>query len=317
MPIILTHRGLEPSGKDRFTESSLEAFLDHLERGFSLEMDLCFTKDGITFCHDPNLKRLTAGKDGRLLRELTTSEACSSILTNGRLGTFEEIMSALHKYPEQMIALHFKGIDQNQILCDLLVKKLKPFSNIMNRVLVFDLSINTATYLKLQIPQLNLAASVAHPYDIERFQKATNGTLLTLEQFISKKKLYSWAWLDEWDLSDMRADGTINTRGKELYTPAVFNALRKQGIKIALVTPELHATSPGLLGREAHPHASTRERLFKRITEILNLHPDAICTDYPEEVRKMLQENFNTEALKRLQAISAEPVELQRTPPSQ
>ena len=51
------------------------------------------------------------------------------------------------------------------------------------------------------------------------------------------------------------------------------------------MTPELHGTSPGLLGGESHKHAANTEVLFERMREILSLEPDAICTDYPEEVK--------------------------------
>ena len=61
--------------------------------------------------------------------------------------------------------------------------------------------------------------------------------------------------------------------------------LSQEGYKIALVTPELHGTSPGLYGGESHKDAKDKETLFKRIKEILSLKPDAVCTDYPEEVR--------------------------------
>ena len=60
--------------------------------------------------------------------------------------------------------------------------------------------------------------------------------------------------------------------------------MKDAGLSISLVTPELHATSPGLLGGEAHPDAQSRERFFERIGEIIALKPDWICTDYPEEV---------------------------------
>jgi hypothetical protein len=75
---------------------------------------------------------------------------------------------------------------------------------------------------------------------------------------------------------------------KLLYTKEVFNKLREANIKIGLVTPELHATSPNLLGGESHQDASSQERLFTRIKEIIKLEPDAICTDYPDLVRQLI-----------------------------
>ena len=68
----------------------------------------------------------------------------------------------------------------------------------------------------------------------------------------------------------------------------IYQSLKKAGYKIGLVTPEMHTTSPGLYGGESHPDAKDKETLFKRIKEIINLNPDAICTDNPEEVREIL-----------------------------
>lgn len=288
MTQVLTHRGLEPDQENFFSESTIEAFYDQLARGFGLEVDLNFTKDGIVLCHDSDLKRMTKGKDCRLLKALTSAEACAVKLPKGRLGTFEEVMHAMRKFPKQMIALHFKGGYQNNVCCDIFIKHMQPFLDINAQVIIFDTSVHAAKYLKQKMPPLNLAASVAHPFDIERFQTATKGTLISLETLLQQPNLFNWAWLDEWDLMDKRADGTINRRGKKLYTEETFNTLRNNGFKIALVTPELHGTSPGLLGGEAHPHASTKERLFERIQEILALKPDAVCTDHPVQVSAYL-----------------------------
>ncbi|MEK6848271.1 MAG: hypothetical protein AABX65_01425, partial [Nanoarchaeota archaeon] len=129
--------------------------------------------------------------------------------------------------------------------------------------------------------QLNLVPSVAHYFDIQRYNGLIYNTLLTLEDAIKYKGegLYNWVWLDEWD--------TIDAEGKEklFYTAENFKILRDAGFKIALVTPELHGTSPGLYGGESHKHAADKNILFQRIKEILALNPDAICTDYPNEVR--------------------------------
>ena len=90
-------------------------------------------------------------------------------------------------------------------------------------------------------------------------------------------------WLDEWDLSD-KAGGT-----KQFYTREVFQTFKNAGLLIGLVTPELHGTSPGLLGGEAHPDSKPLEQLLERIQTIIALGPDIICTDYPEEVRALLK----------------------------
>ena len=285
---VLTHRGLEPSNNNFYSESTIESFLSHLERGFGLEVDLNFTRDGIVFCHDATFKRLTNGQDERALKQLTTDEACGVLLPNGRLGSIEELMDELKKYPDQLVALHFKGSYQNYENSLILLEHLRSYEDLLDRVFVFDATLTIAKLLKKSHPSIQLMASVAHPYDIERYQEAAKGTLLSLESLLENKDVYSGAWLDEWDLADRASEGIIDSKGKKLYTAEVFQFLRAHGFKIGLVTPELHGTSPGLLGGEAHPDAQSQQRLFERIQEIIALQPDVICTDYPEEVKALI-----------------------------
>ena len=49
---VITHRGLEPQRKANYSESSLEAFEDHIKRGYAVEFDPNFTLDGIIVHHD-------------------------------------------------------------------------------------------------------------------------------------------------------------------------------------------------------------------------------------------------------------------------
>ena len=139
--------------------------------------------------------------------------------------------------------------------------------------------------IKQKIPTIQLAPSVAHSYDIKRYNQAVGGTLISVEDALNHKELCDWVWLDEWDLF-----GPGNSQ-KKFYTHDTFSSLRNAGYKIALVTPELHSTSPGLLGGESHPDASSKGKLFTRIKEIITFSPDAICTDYPEEVKKVVTES--------------------------
>lgn len=284
-PRIFTHRGLEPTKTSYYSESTLEAFADQLKRGFNLELDLNFTRDGIVLYHDATLARVTNGADTRALKDLSTKEACHALLPKGRLATFEQLMLAAKPYPDQMLAVHFKGATQTVENTERLFDHLKPYGGQLKQILLFDVTPTTAYSIQKHLPALQMAASVAHPYDIERYQSVAKGTLLCLEELLTHLPLYAWAWLDEWDLAFRNPDGSIAPAGKKLYTRDVFEKVRRHGLKIALVTPELHGTSPGLLGGEAHADAKNRTALFARIAEILQLAPDAVCTDYHEEVR--------------------------------
>ena len=283
---ILTHRGLERSKPNFYTESSYEAFQDHLTRGYGIEFDPSFLKDGnIVITHDKGLTRITEGKDTRLLTDLTLPDVQLVSLYNGKIPTFDELMELIKESEAPIHALHLKGIFQEQPYVDTLISHLAKYPDLMERFVIFDVKPDIARFMKSKNENLTLAPSVAHPYDIERYNSAVLGTLISVDDAIKYKQegLYDWVWLDEWDLTD-KDGGT-----KQFYTAETFGSLKQAGYKISLVTPELHGTSPGLLGGEAHPDAQPRERLMERIGQIIPLQPDALCTDYPEEARSLKQ----------------------------
>jgi len=284
--IIFSHRGLEPSKEDFYPESSYESFLSQVQRGFGLEFDINFVKEGIIVSHDSNLKRITNGSDERNFSDLTLEEVKNiryGKVKEGRIATFDEILNLIKESTASLHALHFKGKFQNSQKLELLVRELKKYEGVLDKILIFDLKLEAAMYLKQNLPKIHLAPSVAHSYDIERYNKYVAGTLINVDDILNYNKgIYDWVWLDEWDLIDKERSR------KQFYTKEVFERLKNAGYKIALVTPELHGISPGLLSEESHEDSRSKEILFRRIKEIISLQPDAVCTDYPEEVREFL-----------------------------
>ncbi len=287
MALVLTHRGLEPSKKEFYPESSYEAFSDQLSRGFGIEFDPAFCKDGIIVMHDKNLSKITNNQDNRNFSEISIEELKQLKYgkeKTGRIASFNEVLKLISNSSCELHALHLKGINQTNNKVDILLNEIKKYPEVINKLLIFDVKPETAIYIKSKIPQIKLAPSVAHEYDLERYNNAVNGTLISAEDAINykEKNLYEWVWLDEWDTKDK------NNGEKKFYIKELFNMLRDVGCKIALITPELHGTSPGLLGGESHKDAQTKESLFSRIKEILSLNPDAVCTDWPEDVREII-----------------------------
>ncbi len=281
---IITHRGLEPDRPGFFSESSYEAFADHLGRGFGgIEFDLNFTCDGeIIVVHDAGLGRFTDGRDTRTFAtDITTDEARAFRFANGRIPFFSEVMKLIRTHNSTRInALHLKGRFQEDKYLTLLVAAFKNARDVLDQIIVFDVRPKTARCLISELPGLRLAPSVAHPYDIERYGTAVGNTLLSVDEALDLKRegLIAGVWLDEWDLAD-RDGGT-----KTLYNADTFARLRASGLEIYLVTPELHGTSPGLYGGESPPDAISKNLLYHRIKELVRLEPDGICTDHPEEV---------------------------------
>ena len=276
MTVVITHRGLEPGSSSGFAESSPEAFCSQLDRGFGLEFDPCFLMDGeIVITH--------AAKDdaGAEFTGLTRPEVERGFGEKPKLFFLDELLARIESAPAPLHAVHFKGKFQDQRCLSLFERHFAPWTRLHNKLLIFDLKPSAAEFIRERFPQMLLAPSAADPFDIERYNSCVAQTLLTIEQIAEQRRLYDWVWLDEWDLAG--PSGTAKT----FYNREVFSRFRSLGLKIALVTPELHATSPGLLGGESHPDAATKDRLFARCREICALKPDAVCTDYPEEVRRL------------------------------
>lgn len=280
---IITHRGLDPSKSGYFMESSIEAFTDQLERGFGLEFDLRVTKDKkIIVIHDANLKRITGGRDEREICDIDSEEIIAMDFNGSHLTTFDNLLSLINlkQSPNVVSAIHLKYGSQKQEDLDIILSYLKNVD--ASKFYLFDVSIDTAKYLKEKNSLLLLAPSVSLSYDIVRYNDVVGGTLLSIDEVFSNRDLFDGVWLDEWDLTD------INGGVKKLYTREVFDKLQNSGLWVGLVTPELHGTSPGLLGGEAHPDAKSFDILSKRLSEIIALKPDAVCTDYPDYVSSLL-----------------------------
>lgn len=283
---IITHRGLDPSKKNYFAESSLEAFTDQLERGYGLEFDLQVTKDNkIIITHDSDLNRVSYGKDVRKIAELTQDEILSKEFGNCHLTSFRDLLKLIQdkQSPDSISAIHIKHHCQNKENFDIILGYLKD-ENVDNFIL-FDITPEGAKYLKSKNGNLHLAPSVSHPFDIKRYSTAVGGTLINAEQALNHVELFDWVWLDEWDLTNE------NNGSKKFYTKEIFDMFKSKGIKVALVAPELHALSPDLLGGESHQDALNKETLIQRTREIINLDPDAICTDYPDTLKQLIYEH--------------------------
>lgn len=258
--MIISHRGLNAYNQI-VPESSLKAFEMYLSKNIPIEFDLYFHNNEILITHNfPEIYQ-----NNKINNKITKYQ---------NIKMLSDIFSLIRKYKIKDNALHLKGKFQEKKYLNLLIKEINKNLDLLNYFFIFDVTIETAKYLKSQIPAVKLAPSVAHKYDVERYGKYVGNTLLPIEEVVKNKKIFDWVWLDEWDRKD------ANNKIKKLYTKETFEIFQKNNLKIAVVSPELHATSPDLLGKESHEDAQTKEKLFDRIKEIVDLHPDLICTDY-------------------------------------
>lgn len=280
---IITHRGLDPSKTNYFGESSVEAFTDQLKRGYGLEFDLRITKDKkVVVIHDANLKRVTGGVDHRDIRTVDSAEITTLDFGGSHITTFDRLLDLIEEYQssDSVSAIQLKHDVQGKEDLDLILVYLEGRNS--SKFYIFDTTLESARYIKERNPALRIAPSVSHPYDIERYNPIVGGTLLSVDEVIAHRDLFDGVWLDEWDLNDM--EGGV----KKFYTTETINLFKDAGFWVGLVTPELHGTSPGLVGGEAHQDGNSFERLSVRFKEIIEFEPSAVCTDYPDYIRNLL-----------------------------
>lgn len=270
---LLSHRGFNlPFSK--FPESSRQAFCNCFESGYGVEFDANFTKEGkVVIAHDDNLSRLTVGLDLRRIEDISFKDFKNIKIDNFSFCDIDEMLDLVLEY-KKFSALHLKGKFQTKKYIDIIISFLRKRNNIFDYLVVFDLKPLAATYLKKKIPQLSLAASCSHSHDIKRFGGIVGGTLLDMDIVLENKKNYDWVWLDEWDRSDSEGN-------KDFYNENNFLLLKQSGFKIAIVSPELHLSSPGLLGGETHPDGANEVVLKNRLKQVIKLYPDAVCSDFP------------------------------------
>jgi glycerophosphoryl diester phosphodiesterase len=285
---ILSHRGLDLSLSNHRGENTSEAFEYQLGNGFGIEFDVNVTCDGeLIVFHDPDLTKFTNLRD---TRRIDTIDSKSFLTlrdsTNSRLCTLKDILLLITHQEKELSALHIKAQFQTTAILSQIFETLCDFRAIIPRLLIFDLMPNAARFLKNKFTSNDLspllAASVADAFDIERFSTLTGGTLMSIEEVIAHNDLFDWCWLDEWDLISRSGE-------KSLLNEAVFETCRSHGLKIGLVTPELHAFAPNQ-SWNAHQDAAPMERLLSRFKDIVQLTPDAICTDYPSIIKNIIAE---------------------------
>lgn len=268
---IITHRGLDPEKPNFFPESSKQAFLDHLTRGYGIEFDVQFTHDN----------QMVVQHDAKNISDMSLDDLLQTPFGRENLITLPDLLEMIQNKSStnSISAFHIKSQHQSPEKLDLIIQSLEVVDP--SKIILFDLKPESAQYIKENSKKhFEFAASVAHSYDIERYNTVVGETLLTIEELLNNP-VFTWAWLDEWDRTDKNG-------AKSLYTSDTCKKLKDAGMKIAIVSPELHATSPGLLGGESHPDAQNRETLTARLNQIISLNPDAVCTDYPDYVQSLL-----------------------------
>jgi glycerophosphoryl diester phosphodiesterase len=275
--IIYAHRGIDMDRSEKLSESSLAAFRWSAERGFGIEVDLQLTRDqAFLIAHDSTVERWTNGRSKVLWSSLGSEEVTKLSANFGPVCWFLQILALMQEFPALQVAIHLKGVNQTGPFVKKLTDVLKAHVQYFSRLLLFDLKSEIAVTLLRALPGIGIAPSVSDEYDVARFQASTHGTLMSLDDAFEQGRVFNWLWLDEWDRSG------ANESLKSLYNDDVFSKIRKKGLKVAIVSPELHKN-------EGHPDAQSDAAIQMRWDEIIRFKPDAICTDYPARLLMALK----------------------------
>lgn len=248
--IIFSHRGL---GFEK-EENSLESYKEALINGFSIEIDVQKTRDNfLVISHDTNLKR-QKGVDKNLV-DMDFKE-----IYNLGIPSFEEVLECFKKNKKegQIIAVHVKDELQGSIV-RLILNKINEM-DLNGSCFVFDLTTTAANHSKQINPLVNVGFSVG--------EKRYTGTIYLWEN-IKENLEFDVIWWDEWNGG--------------LYNIENFKELKKSNKAVYVISPELHKI-------HNHPQGGKLEEVKKVWKKLIGFGVDGICTDYPQELRKFIQE---------------------------
>ena len=160
--------------------------------------------------------------------------------------------------------MHLKAKFQDEKYLSIIIWELRKFPWILDKIFIFDSTIEAAEYIKTSLITCKIFPSVAHSYDIYRYGQYTWNTLYAVEEIIGRRDIFDGVWLDEWDRKD------FSGMKKTFYTREIFDLFKKKWFLIWLVAPELHWSSPWLLWWELHEDAVDMNLLFGTTSLLLN-----------------------------------------------
>ncbi len=272
---LISHRGLDIFTGSPYSEQNFDSFKRHLLNGRGIEFDVRFTIDNeIVVSHEATIESAFGSLD------IARSTLAEIKKANSQVFTFSDLLPFISD-SNLISALHYKGPLQNFRNTENLAIHIESGLKELSNLIVFDIKPQEAKFLKNIVPNICCGVSLAHPFDILRFNAFVSGTLFGESIFAEFPKLYSWAWIDEWDMAwDAGSDA------KPFVTNELLKRLRSLEIKSAIVSPELHATSPHLLGAECHPDGIDISHVINRFLKLDKNLFDVWCTDYSTEIER-------------------------------
>lgn len=269
---IYAHRSAEGTAP----ENTLAAYREVLNQGFSLEADVRRSRDGsFVMCHDSDLSRM-ADVDSEVA-DLSLETLRDIPIWSNRAGgpytlpTLSDVLDlfATEADSNAKLALHLKGDEWSGMeAATSVARQVSTFSRrydstLLDRMFLFDVTIDAARRIKRQAPELCVGLSVGDP---DLFPSREHPTIYPPDN-VPDSDCWDVVWADEWLGS--------------LYS-AKFVRQWDDKRPIVCVSPELHcSTDP------AHPDCDSPEDVWRRL---LSLEVDGICTDVPVTLHKEIHD---------------------------
>ncbi len=246
---IISHRGIGFG----HAENSIPALTQALDLGFSIEIDIRMSKDGVPFVvHDANLDRLFS-KGGKVRDYPAKDLASVHYKENSSFSIvqFEEIVQYFKKiknrdpHNSSKIFVHVQDINEENVLESIaqIISDLEK-EDFFRIFAVDEMSIPSIRMIRKIDPQLKVGLYL--PQSSERFS----------EEFF-KENDFDFVWADEqrgWFSKEMVQ--LAHTSSKEIY-----------------------AISPEILN----------EKDEQRWKELIEFGFDGICTDLPKELKSIIE----------------------------
>jgi len=244
---IFSHRGIFASSP----ENSFAALAEAAVSGFSIELDVRMTKDGVlVVAHDPDMSRpfgVTGIIEDKDYCEISSLDYFSRGTRITRLDEFLPFFR-LNSNPKSQLALHAKKFDSR--LADGVARELLR-NSLVSRAFVFDISCEDAMRMKDSHPYMRAGASI-----VDDSAKAKSKSYYVSSE-LDELSIFDVFWLDEWS---------------NLYGEEFLGTIRASGKEAIAISPELHRAD------------GNRKRPADVWENLINWGCGNICTDYSADL---------------------------------
>lgn len=250
---IFAHRGIFTAYSP---ENSFGALANAALNGYSIELDVRMTRDGVlVISHDSDMSR--GFKMPGKIEEKTYAELSKLdfFAPGNRIVLLEDFLAFFKDNSDFrcQIAMHIKN--SNMPLIEKVSELLLKYT-LAGRVFLFDISIEAALAAKAKFPFIRCGVSIVD----NAIKKKMGFPNYYVEAELPQLSAFDVFWIDEWH---------------DLYSESFLKAVLSLGKEIVAISPELH-----------RPDGNSKDMILTW-RKLINTGCGKICTDYPLELHAL------------------------------